>query len=49
MTIAWADEAVHVRAPGKINLFMRVGAVQSDGYHDVVTPNSSSGQARTSS
>ncbi|MFF2494667.1 4-(cytidine 5'-diphospho)-2-C-methyl-D-erythritol kinase [Agromyces sp. NPDC058064] len=37
MTIAWADEAVHVRAPGKINLFMRVGAVQPDGYHDVAT------------
>ncbi|WP_448810699.1 4-(cytidine 5'-diphospho)-2-C-methyl-D-erythritol kinase [Agromyces bauzanensis] len=37
MTIAATDEAVHVRAPGKINLFMRVGAVQSDGYHDVAT------------
>lgn len=37
MTIAWADEAVHVRAPGKINLFMRVGQVQPDGYHDVAT------------
>ncbi|MGW9631346.1 4-(cytidine 5'-diphospho)-2-C-methyl-D-erythritol kinase [Agromyces sp. NPDC055520] len=37
MTIAATDEAVHVRAPGKINLFMRVGAVQADGYHDVAT------------
>jgi 4-diphosphocytidyl-2-C-methyl-D-erythritol kinase len=37
MTIAATDEAVHVRAPGKVNLFMRVGAVQSDGYHDVAT------------
>jgi len=37
MTIAATDEAVHVRAPGKINLFMRVGVVQSDGYHDVAT------------
>jgi 4-diphosphocytidyl-2-C-methyl-D-erythritol kinase len=37
MTIAATDEAVHVRAPGKINLFMRVGEVQSDGYHDVAT------------
>src|SRR5215207_7440921 len=37
MTIAATDEAVHVRAPGKINLFMRVGSVQSDGYHDVAT------------
>ena len=37
MTIAATDEAVHVRAPGKVNLFMRVGGVQSDGYHDVAT------------
>ena len=37
MTIAATDEAVHVRAPGKINLFMRVGEVQHDGYHDVAT------------
>jgi 4-diphosphocytidyl-2-C-methyl-D-erythritol kinase len=37
MTIAATDEAVHVRAPGKINLFMRVGTVQADGYHDVAT------------
>ncbi|KRC58733.1 4-diphosphocytidyl-2C-methyl-D-erythritol kinase [Agromyces sp. Root81] len=37
MTIAATDEAVHVRAPGKINLFMRVGEVQADGYHDVAT------------
>jgi 4-diphosphocytidyl-2-C-methyl-D-erythritol kinase len=28
---------VHVRAPGKINVFMRVGAVMEDGYHDVAT------------
>lgn len=37
MTIAATDEAVHVRAPGKINLFMRVGVAQPDGYHDVAT------------
>lgn len=37
MTIAATDEAVHVRAPGKINLFLRVGVVQSDGYHDVAS------------
>ena len=37
MTIAATDEAVHVRAPGKVNLFLRVGDVQSDGYHDVAT------------
>lgn len=28
---------VHVRAPGKINVFMRVGSLQQDGYHDVAT------------
>jgi 4-diphosphocytidyl-2-C-methyl-D-erythritol kinase len=37
MTIAATDEAVHVRAPGKINLFLRVGEAQPDGYHDVAT------------
>jgi 4-diphosphocytidyl-2-C-methyl-D-erythritol kinase len=26
---------VHVRAPGKINVYLEVGALQSDGYHDV--------------
>ncbi|WP_434318065.1 4-(cytidine 5'-diphospho)-2-C-methyl-D-erythritol kinase [Leifsonia sp. P73] len=33
----WDVDAVHVRAPGKINVFMRVGAVRDDGYHDVAT------------
>lgn len=28
---------VHVRAPGKINVFLKVGAVMDDGYHDVAT------------
>ncbi|MWB99006.1 4-(cytidine 5'-diphospho)-2-C-methyl-D-erythritol kinase [Agromyces seonyuensis] len=37
MTIAETSEAVHSTAPGKINLYMRVGALQSDGYHDVAT------------
>ncbi|WP_394552709.1 4-(cytidine 5'-diphospho)-2-C-methyl-D-erythritol kinase [Agromyces sp. MMS24-JH15] len=37
MTIAATDEAVHVRAPGKINLFLRVGALEDDGYHDLAT------------
>ena len=37
MTIAATDESVHVRAPGKINVFLRVGDVQNDGYHDVAT------------
>ena len=26
---------VHVRAPGKINVFLKVGTLQDDGYHDV--------------
>lgn len=29
--------SVHAKAPGKINLFMRVGAMLDDGYHDVAT------------
>ena len=28
---------VHTRAPGKVNVFMRVGLPQPDGYHDVAT------------
>jgi 4-diphosphocytidyl-2-C-methyl-D-erythritol kinase len=28
---------VHVRAPGKINVFLRVGALLDDGYHDVAS------------
>lgn len=28
---------VHVRAPGKLNLFFEVGDVQDDGYHDVAS------------
>lgn len=27
--------SVHVRAPGKINVFLKVGSVMEDGYHDV--------------
>ena len=30
-------DGVHVRAPGKINVFLEVGDVQDDGYHDVAT------------
>jgi len=30
-------KTVHVRAPGKINVFLKVGAVMDDGYHDVAT------------
>lgn len=29
--------AVTVRAPGKINVYFRVGALQDDGYHDVAS------------
>lgn len=29
--------SVTVRAPGKINVFFRVGALQRDGYHDVAS------------
>lgn len=29
--------SVTVRAPGKINVFFRVGALQSDGYHEVAS------------
>ena len=28
---------VHARAPGKINVFLKVGALQDDGYHDLAT------------
>jgi 4-diphosphocytidyl-2-C-methyl-D-erythritol kinase len=34
---AFAEGRVHVRAPGKLNLFFEVGAVQDDGYHDVAS------------
>lgn len=32
-----APAAVHVRAPGKINLSLRVGSVGADGYHRLAT------------
>ncbi len=28
---------VHVRAPGKLNVFFRVGPIKDDGYHDVAS------------
>ncbi len=31
------DRRVHVRAPGKVNVFFEVGDVQPDGYHDVAS------------
>jgi len=32
-----SSRRVHVRAPGKINVFFEVGDVQDDGYHDVAS------------
>jgi len=37
MSIAGASQVVHARAPGKINVFLKVGKVMEDGYHDVAT------------
>lgn len=37
MSDAAVADRVHVRAPGKINLFFEVGDVQEDGYHDVAS------------
>lgn len=34
---ALLDDRVRVRAPGKINLFLGVGAVMDDGYHELAT------------
>lgn len=37
MSTSATPDAVVVRAPGKINLFLRVGSLQDDGYHDLAT------------
>ncbi|MCU1513819.1 MAG: 4-(cytidine 5-diphospho)-2-C-methyl-D-erythritol kinase [Microbacteriaceae bacterium] len=37
MTTSAAPKVVHARAPGKINVFLKVGALLEDGYHDVAT------------
>jgi 4-diphosphocytidyl-2-C-methyl-D-erythritol kinase len=37
MTSAGAPKVVHARAPGKLNVFLKVGALLDDGYHDVAT------------
>ena len=37
MSEASVSDRVHVRAPGKLNLFFEVGGVQDDGYHDVAS------------
>ncbi|SFS09034.1 4-diphosphocytidyl-2-C-methyl-D-erythritol kinase [Microbacterium sp. cf046] len=37
MSRAYVADRVHVRAPGKLNLFFEVGDVQDDGYHEVAS------------
>ncbi len=37
MTETHSSDAVHARAPGKINVSLTVGAVMDDGYHEVAT------------
>jgi 4-diphosphocytidyl-2-C-methyl-D-erythritol kinase len=37
MVLSALDGPVHVRAPGKLNLFFEVGERQEDGYHDVAS------------
>ncbi len=37
MTLVDVVSAVHARAPGKINVFLAVGAKMADGFHDVAT------------
>lgn len=37
MVLSALDGPVHVRAPGKLNLYFQVGERQEDGYHDVAS------------
>lgn len=37
MSLAASDDAVHVRAPGKINVYLGVGGRHDDGYHALAT------------
>ncbi len=37
MTTTAAPQVVHARAPGKINVFLKVGTLLDDGFHDVAT------------
>lgn len=37
MTTTAGTQVVHARAPGKINVFLKVGAVMEDGYHELAT------------
>ncbi|AZZ52518.1 MULTISPECIES: 4-(cytidine 5'-diphospho)-2-C-methyl-D-erythritol kinase [Rathayibacter] len=34
---ATTSNRVHARAPGKINVYLKVGAVREDGYHELAT------------
>lgn len=37
MTTGVLSKVVHARAPGKINVYLKVGALLEDGYHEVAT------------
>lgn len=37
MTTSAAPQVVHARAPGKINVFLKVGSLLDNGFHDVAT------------
>jgi 4-diphosphocytidyl-2-C-methyl-D-erythritol kinase len=37
MTSVAPSTVVHTRAPGKINVFLAVGDLQGDGYHELAT------------
>lgn len=37
MTTLPRPRMIHARAPGKLNVFLKVGALLDDGYHDVAT------------
>jgi 4-diphosphocytidyl-2-C-methyl-D-erythritol kinase len=37
MTTGPVHEFAHARAPGKVNVFLKVGAVLDDGYHEVAS------------
>lgn len=37
MSTAHPSSVITARAPGKVNLYLSVGAVREDGYHDVAT------------
>lgn len=37
MTSPATPQQMHARAPGKINVFLKVGSLEPDGYHDVAS------------